>query len=205
MTRLCALTAVVLGAVTWACAPTSAEPLPQLPPGGSLGLALGVASVPNLRDMGGYQTRDGRAVARGLVYRSNAFSGMSAEDIKKIAPLGLKNDYDLRLTAEAKAAPDEVPRDCPPSLAERDGRREVDQSARHQRPAAPAETRPTSFSATARSRRCSSRATASSSRCRAPTGLTGRCSFRWPTARTCRRFSIAPAARTAPVGPPPPC
>ena len=101
--------AVVLGAVTWACAPTSAQPLPQPPPGGSLGLALGVASVPNLRDIGGYQTRDGGVVARGLVYRSDAFIGMSAEDIKKIEPLGLKNDYDLRVAAEAKAAPDELP------------------------------------------------------------------------------------------------
>jgi protein-tyrosine phosphatase len=59
--------------------------------------------------MGGYQTRDGGEVARGLVYRSDAFIGMSAEDIKKVEPLGLKNDYDLRVTAEAKAAPDELP------------------------------------------------------------------------------------------------
>jgi len=107
--RLFALTVVLLGAVTWAWVPASAEPLPQPAPGGSLGLALGVASVSNLRDMGGYQTRDGREVARGLVYRSDAFVGMSAEDIKKIEPLGLKNDYDLRVTAEAKAAPDELP------------------------------------------------------------------------------------------------
>lgn len=108
-TKLFALTAILLGAVTWTCAPKSAEPLPQLPPGGSLGLALGVPSVPNLRDLGGYRTVDGGEVARGLVYRSDAFIGMSAEDIKKIEPLGLKNDYDLRLTAEAKAAPDELP------------------------------------------------------------------------------------------------
>jgi len=104
-----ALMAVVLGAMAWTCTPASADPLPQLPPGGSLGLALGVANVPNLRDMGGYQTRDGGEVARGLVYRSNAFAGMSAEDIKKIELLGLRNDYDLRVAAEAKAAPDELP------------------------------------------------------------------------------------------------
>ena len=107
--KLFALTAVVLGAAAWTCASASAESLPQLPPGGSLGLALGVAPVPNLRDIGGYPTRDGGAVARGLVYRSDAFIGMSAEDIKKIAPLGLKNDYDLRVTAEVKAAPDALP------------------------------------------------------------------------------------------------
>jgi protein-tyrosine phosphatase len=106
---LFALMGVLLGAAAWTCAPTSAEPAPQPPPGGSLGLALGVATVPNLRDIGGYPARDGDTVARGLVYRSDAFIGMSAEDIKKIAPLGLKNDYDLRVTAEAKAEPDELP------------------------------------------------------------------------------------------------
>jgi protein-tyrosine phosphatase len=109
MTKLFALTAILFGAVTWACAAAPAEPLPQPPPGGSLGLALGVARAPNLRDIGGYQTRDGGEVARGLVYRSGAFVGMSAEDIKKIEPLGLKNDYDLRLAVEAKAAPDALP------------------------------------------------------------------------------------------------
>jgi protein-tyrosine phosphatase len=100
---------LVLAALAWNSVPTSAQPLPQPPPGGSLGLALGVATVPNLRDMGGYQTRDGAVVARGLVYRSDAFVGLSAEDIMKIEPLGLKNDYDLRVAAEAKAAPDELP------------------------------------------------------------------------------------------------
>jgi len=106
---LFALTAIVLGAVASNCAPTSAQPLPLPPPGGSLGLALGVAAAPNLRDLGGYQTRDGGVVARGLVYRSNAFTEMSADDVKKLEPLGLKNDYDLRATAEAKAALDELP------------------------------------------------------------------------------------------------
>ena len=48
MKTLFVLMAVVLGAMAWTCAPASADPLPQLPPGGSLGLALGVASVPNL-------------------------------------------------------------------------------------------------------------------------------------------------------------
>ncbi len=106
---LFALMVVLLGAVAWTCAPTSAEPAPQPPPGASLGLALGVPTVPNLRDIGGYRTRDGGAVARGLAYRSDAFIGMSAEDIKKIEPLGLKNDYDLRIMAEVKAQPDELP------------------------------------------------------------------------------------------------
>jgi len=35
------------------------------------GLSLGIASVPNLRDLGGYENNDGATVVHGLVYRSN--------------------------------------------------------------------------------------------------------------------------------------
>ena len=88
---------------------SAAGTLPQLPPGQSLGIFLGIPTVPNLRDVGGYKTRDGAIVARGLAYRSDTFNPMTAEDIKKLGRLDLKNDYDLRTTAEAKARPDEMP------------------------------------------------------------------------------------------------
>jgi len=42
-------------------------------------------------------------------YRSDTFNPMSAEDDKKLERLDLKNDYDLRTTAEVKAEPDEMP------------------------------------------------------------------------------------------------
>jgi protein-tyrosine phosphatase len=90
-------------------AQTTAGTLPTLAPGQSLGLALGIPTVPNLRDVGGYQTRDGKTVARGIAYRSDTFNPMSAEEIKKLELLALKNDYDLRTTAEVKAMPDEMP------------------------------------------------------------------------------------------------
>jgi len=83
--------------------------LPQLPPGKSLGIALDIPPVPNLRDVGGYKTRDGATVARELAYRSDTFYPMTAEDDRKLEVLRLKNDYDLRTTAEAKAEPDEMP------------------------------------------------------------------------------------------------
>jgi protein-tyrosine phosphatase len=83
--------------------------LPKLDAGQSLGHALDIPTVPNLRDMGGYKTRDGATVACGLVYRSDTFHPMSAEDIEKLARLGLKNDYDLRTSAEVKVKPDQVP------------------------------------------------------------------------------------------------
>jgi protein-tyrosine phosphatase len=73
------------------------------------GQNLGIASVPNLRDVGGYTTRDGAVVRKGLAYRSDELNPVSTEDLKKIAELGLKNDFDLRTTEEVKTRPDELP------------------------------------------------------------------------------------------------
>ena len=75
------------------------------------GESLGVASVPNLRDLGGYKTEDGKTVKRGLVYRANQLHHVSPEDMQKIAELGLKNSLDLRTYAERQPSPDEVPPD----------------------------------------------------------------------------------------------
>ncbi len=99
-----------------ACAPSETEttsepeatpePVAEVP---SPGESLGVASVPNLRDLGGYQTSDGATVAWGLVYRSNQLAEIPPEDMEKLAALNLKTDFDLRTAAEAEARPDELP------------------------------------------------------------------------------------------------
>lgn len=73
------------------------------------GQGLGIASVPNLRDMGGYQTRDRKTVASGPVYRSNQLSGISESDMKAMAALNLKVDFDLRTAEEREKRPDELP------------------------------------------------------------------------------------------------
>jgi len=107
------LFATAIVAVTTASLPSFAEPLTgtlaQLAPGQSLGRALDIPTVPNLRDMGGYKTRDGATVERGLVYRSDTFNPMSAQDKGKLERLNLKNVYDLRTTAEVKVKPDQIP------------------------------------------------------------------------------------------------
>ena len=90
-------------------AQTANGSLPQLAPGQSLGLALDIPPVPNLRDVGGYKTSDGATIARVLAYRSDTFYPMTPEDDRKLEVLRLKNDYDLRTTAEAKAEPDKMP------------------------------------------------------------------------------------------------
>jgi protein-tyrosine phosphatase len=65
--------------------------------------------VPNLRDIGGYKTRDGAVVRSGLVYRANQLNPISPDDLKKIARLGLVADYDLRTAQERSVHPDELP------------------------------------------------------------------------------------------------
>lgn len=87
---------------------TDSGSLPQLAAGQSLGRALNISTVPNLRDVGGYKTKDGENVAYGLAYRSDTFNPMSSEDLKKLERVGLKNDYDLRTIAEVEVRPDQM-------------------------------------------------------------------------------------------------
>ncbi len=73
------------------------------------GSSLGITSIPNLRDVGGYVTRDGYVVRSGAAYRSNQLNPISPDDMKKLAALGLKNDFDLRAAEEREAKPDQLP------------------------------------------------------------------------------------------------
>jgi protein-tyrosine phosphatase len=75
------------------------------------GQSLGIKSVPNLRDLGGYKTSDGATVTSGLLYRSNQLHNISASDMKKLADLNLKYVYDLRTYDEMHSRPEELPTD----------------------------------------------------------------------------------------------
>ena len=75
------------------------------------GSSLDLRSVPNLRDVGGYATHDGAVVMRGVAYRSNQLNRIAPEDLKKLAALGLKRDFDLRTAEERRQKPDELPPD----------------------------------------------------------------------------------------------
>lgn len=85
--------------------PASADP----PKKGMPGASLGIASLTNLRDIGGHKTRDGLVVRTKLLYRSDQLSRVSPADLKKVGALGLKNEYDLRTAGEREAAPDVLP------------------------------------------------------------------------------------------------
>jgi len=59
----------------------------------------------NLRDLGGYPTASGSAVAWGRLFRSDALSKLDRADVELMAGLGLRTIVDLRTHVEAEAAP----------------------------------------------------------------------------------------------------
>jgi protein-tyrosine phosphatase len=63
----------------------------------------------NFRDIGGYRTREGRHVARGLVYRSGTMSELSDSDHAVLDALGLQLVCDLRSTGERARRPSRLP------------------------------------------------------------------------------------------------
>ncbi len=63
----------------------------------------------NFRDLGGYQTTDGRTVKWGLVYRSDALSDLSQEDRAFMQRLGIATVVDFRTPYEKQEDPDQLP------------------------------------------------------------------------------------------------
>lgn len=63
----------------------------------------------NFRDIGGYVTRDGRRVKRGLLFRSNALNTLTEEDKRTLATLDPAVIVDFRSPAEYGPAPDQLP------------------------------------------------------------------------------------------------
>jgi protein-tyrosine phosphatase len=70
---------------------------------------LGIRSVPNLRDVGGKPTRDGRFVRTGLLYRSGTLRALDGADRDAFERLGIRRVYDLRGARESDSMPDCLP------------------------------------------------------------------------------------------------
>lgn len=62
--------------------------------------------VLNFRDMGGYETLDGRKVKYGILFRSAELTGMTAQDQVLFQTLGIKTIFDYRADTEAEHKPD---------------------------------------------------------------------------------------------------
>jgi protein-tyrosine phosphatase len=57
-------------------------------------------AVHNFRDLGGYQTTDGRRTRWGLLYRADGLHRLTPADVESLRPLGLRTVLDLRTSTE---------------------------------------------------------------------------------------------------------
>ncbi|MBF9149872.1 tyrosine-protein phosphatase [Novosphingobium jiangmenense] len=76
---------------------------------GEVAASLHLATAPNFRDIGGYRTRDGHKVRRGLVWRSDQMNLLSEADLAAIAALHPAAIADLRTQTERTREPDRLP------------------------------------------------------------------------------------------------
>lgn len=66
-------------------------------------------SIPNFRDFGGYKTRHGLVIKKGLLFRSGSLARASERDLETLAGLGIRTVCDLRTVQERRKAPDRLP------------------------------------------------------------------------------------------------
>ncbi|MGF7149009.1 protein-tyrosine phosphatase [Sphingomonas zeicaulis] len=59
----------------------------------------------NFRDLGGYRTRGGKTVRWGVLFRSGAMNGLTANDYAYLEKIGIRTVCDFRSTAERTSAP----------------------------------------------------------------------------------------------------
>ena len=88
--------------------PHSQAPRPQRRTDTYAERSLPIASLPNLRDVGGLATADGRRIRTGLLYRSSALDQLSGADAVELGRLGIRTIYDFRTEAERAARPDRL-------------------------------------------------------------------------------------------------
>lgn len=111
--RVRAAVVAVAAATVLAGAPVVVPSIAHAEPVGSAGSSSYVAprldGASNFRDLGGYQTANGKTVRSGLVFRSNKLSNLTASDKQKISDAGVTLDVDLRNVQEREEEPDQLP------------------------------------------------------------------------------------------------
>lgn len=65
--------------------------------------------IHNFRDFGGYQTKDGKLIKKGLLYRSGSLDKATDADLEELNALGIKTICDLRSEQERIMEPDRIP------------------------------------------------------------------------------------------------
>jgi protein-tyrosine phosphatase len=71
----------------------------------------------NFRDLGGYETVDGKRVKWGVLYRSDALGDLTDDDVATLSRLGLKRVVDFRSKSEREREPDRLPENPGPYVA----------------------------------------------------------------------------------------
>ena len=79
---------------------------------------LHLEGAPNFRDLGGYATDDGHHVRWGLFFRSDDLAHLTDADLERMHELGLRLVCDFRGADERAEAPDRLPAEDPPAVAE---------------------------------------------------------------------------------------
>lgn len=74
--------------------------------------ALRFPNVSNFRDFGGYETRDGRSLPKGLLYRSAHLGRVDSAGIELLGTLGIRTIIDLRGKVERTKALPELDVSC---------------------------------------------------------------------------------------------
>lgn len=64
------------------------------------------SGVINFRDLGGIQTKDGRTIKKGILFRSADLTDLTPEDKDKWREMGIQTVYDFRTANEANSRPD---------------------------------------------------------------------------------------------------
>jgi protein-tyrosine phosphatase len=78
---------------------------------------LSLQGTPNFRDLGGYETNDGRRLKWGKLYRSSKLSGLTDSDIHYVNRLGLTLVCDFRQVLEQELDPSRLGEDSRHLLA----------------------------------------------------------------------------------------
>lgn len=73
------------------------------------GAPITLATLPNLRDAGGWRTGDGRVVRTGVLFRSTALDRLDEADTAALTDLGIRCVVDFRTATERTNQPDRAP------------------------------------------------------------------------------------------------
>ncbi len=63
----------------------------------------------NFRDAGGYTTRTGQTMRRGVIFRSDHLADLTDDDVRIVRGLGIRVVYDFRLESERTRQPSRLP------------------------------------------------------------------------------------------------